>query len=211
MSHDSNAKCRLCRRAAEKLFLKGDRCATPKCSVVRRNYAPGAHANKGKKKNISEYGMQLAGKQKIKRTYGVTESQFRKHFKEGEGKSGFVGEILMARLEKRLDNVVYRLGLAASRTQARQLVAHGFVNVNGKKLDIPSFEVKLGDTVSIHTPKKARNYVKNMEAALLYKKDFPSWVQFKKESMEGKIVGNPTRDDIGINLDPQAVVEYYSR
>lgn len=210
MSHDSNAKCRLCRRATEKLFLKGDRCATPKCALVRRNYAPGVHTNKGKK-NISEYGMQLAGKQKIKRTYGVAERQFRKHFKEGDKKSGFAGEMLMARLEKRLDNVVYRLGLVASRNQARQLVSHGFVSVNGKKLDIPSFEVKLGDTISIHAPKKARTYVKNMETALSHKKDFPSWMQFKKESMEGKIIGNPTREDIGINLDPQVVVEYYSR
>ena len=164
--------------------MKGDRCATPKCALVQRNYAPGVHANKGKR-NVSEYGLQLAGKQKIKRSYGVSERQFRKHFEEGEGKSGFAGEMLMARLEKRLDNVVYRLGLAVSRAQARQLVAHGFISVNGKKLDIPSFEVKLGNIISIHTPKKVRKYVKNMETALAHKKDFPSWIQFKKESMEG--------------------------
>lgn len=212
MSQDSNAKCRLCRRAGEKLFLKGDRCATPKCAVVRKNYAPGVHSNKGKgKKNLSEYGAQLAGKQKIKRTYGITERQFRKHFEQGKGKHGLTGELLMARLEKRLDNVVYRTGLAVSRTQARQLVAHGFVKVNGKKMDIPSFEVKVGDTIAIHEPKKNKSYVKNIETVLAHKKDFPSWIQFQSSGLEGKIVSEPDKDDIGADLDPNVVVEYYSR
>lgn len=212
MSQDSNAKCRLCRRATEKLFLKGDRCASQKCAVARRNYAPGVHGNKGmKKKNVSEYGMQLAGKQKIKRTYGVTERQFKKHFEEGKGKHGLTGELLMARLEKRLDNVVYRIGLAASRTQARQLVVHGFVGVNGKKMDIPSFEVKAGDVVAVRAERKGKNYIKNIETLLAHKKDFPSWIQFNSDNLEGKIVGEPARDSIGMDFDPQVVVEYYSR
>jgi len=211
MARDINAKCRKCRRAGEKLFLKGDRCFTPKCGVVRRAYAPGAHGKKMTKGNKSEYGMQLAVKQRIKRIYGVLEKQFRKHFDEVRNKPGVVGDLLLARLERRLDNVVYRIGLAASRAQARQLVNHGLISLNGRKMSIPSAEVKIGDTVSINSYKKNKNYFKNLEQIIKNKKDFPGWISFDPEKIEGKITNNPTKNDVEINVDAQVVVEYYSR
>lgn len=211
MARSIDAKCRKCRRAGEKLFLKGDRCFGAKCGIVRRAYAPGVHGKKMTRGNKSEYGMQLAVKQKIKRIYGVLEKQFRKHFEEVEHKTGIVGDLLLARLERRLDNVVYRIGLAASRTQARQLVSHGLISVNGKKMDIPSAAVKIGDVVSINSFRKNKNYFKNLEQVIKNKKDFPAWISFDAAKLEGKITNNPTKDDVGINVDAQVVVEYYSR
>lgn len=211
MARSIDAKCRKCRRAGEKLFLKGDRCNTAKCAIVRRAYAPGAHGKKMVKGNKSEYGMQLAVKQKIKRIYGVLEKQFRNHFEEVQNKQGVVGDLLLARLERRLDNVVYRIGLANSRTQARQLVNHGLISLNGKKLDIPSAEIKVGDVVSINSFRKNKNYFKNLEQTFKNKKDFPAWIAVDVTKMEGKITNNPTKDDVGINVDAQVVVEYYSR
>jgi small subunit ribosomal protein S4 len=211
MARDINAKCRKCRRAGEKLFLKGDRCFTPKCGVARRAYAPGAHGKKMTKGNKSEYGMQLAVKQRIKRIYGVLEKQFRKHFEEVRNKPGVVGDLLLARLERRVDNVVYRIGLAASRAQARQLVNHGLISLNGRKMSIPSAEVRIGDTVSINSYKKNKNYFKNLEQIIKNKKDFPGWINFDTEKIEAKITNNPTKDDVEINVDAQVVVEYYSR
>ena len=210
MARSIDAKCRKCRRAGEKLFLKGDRCFSPKCGIVRRAYAPGVHGKKTTK-GSSEYGMQLAEKQKIKRIYGVMEKQFRKHFEEVKHKHGTAGDLLIARLEMRLDNVVYKLGLAGSRSQARQLVNHGLIAVNGKKLSIPSYAVKVGDVITVKQSKKEKNYFKNIEQVLKNKKDFPSWISFDMSKMEGKITGTPNKDEIGINVDPQIVVEYYSR
>lgn len=211
MARSIDAKCRKCRRAGEKLFLKGDRCFTPKCGVVRRAYAPGAHGKKMVKGNKSEYGMQLAIKQKIKRIYGVLEKQFRKHYEEVASKKGVVGDLLLERLERRLDNVVYRIGFASSRTQARQLVSHGLISLNGRKMSIPSAEVKISNVISINSYKKNKNYFKNLEQVIKNKKDFPAWISFDAEKMEGKVVNNPTKDDVGINVDAQVVVEYYSR
>lgn len=210
MARSIDPKCRKCRRAGEKLFLKGDRCFTPKCAIIKRAYAPGVH---GKKmvRNLSEYGMQLAVKQKIKRIYGVLEKQFRKHFEEVKNKQGVIGDLLIERLEKRLDNVVYRLGLAASRSQARQLVNHGLISVNKKKVSIPSFEVKLGDIISINGTKAGKTYFKNLEQVIKNKKDFPNWISFNPDRLEGSIIGRPKKEDIGINIDAQVVVEYYSR
>lgn len=210
MARNIDAKCRKCRRAGEKLFLKGDRCGGPKCGIVRRAYAPGVHGKKGSR-NLSEYGIQLSVKQKIKRIYGVLEKQFRNHFEEVAHKPGITGDLLLQRLEKRLDNVVYRMGLASSRTQARQLVNHGLINVNGKKMSIPSSEVRLGDIVSISDFKKEKKYFKNLDQIIKNKKDFPSWINFDAVKLEGKIVSNPVKDEIGINIDAQVVVEYYSR
>lgn len=210
MARDTNAKCRKCRRSKEKLFLKGDRCATPKCAIVRRAYAPGVHGKKGSRSQ-SEYGTQLAVKQKIKRIYGVLEDQFRHHFDEVKNKPGMTGDLLISRLERRLDNVVYRIGLAASRSQARQLVNHGLIAVNGRKVDIPSCEVKIGDVVSINKTKSERAYFKNLEQFIKNKKDFPKWINFDKTKLEGTVTGDPERDDVGINVDAQVVVEYYSR
>ena len=210
MARSIDAKCRRCRRAGEKLFLKGERCFTPKCAMIRRAYAPGVH---GKKvvRNLSEYGAQLAAKQKIKRIYGVLEKQFRKHFEEVKNKPGLTGDLLLSRLERRLDNAVYRLGLASSRSQARQLVNHGLIFVNGKKKTIPSSEVKVGQVISINQNKKEKNYFKNLYQFIKNKKDFPSWIAFDEKKMEGKITNLPTRADIGVDVEAQVVVEYYSR
>lgn len=210
MARSIDAKCRKCRRAGEKLFLKGDRCATPKCAIVRRASAPGVHGKKAAR-NLSEYGTQLAAKQKIKRIYGVLEKQFRKHFKEAQGKTGSTGDLLLSRLEMRLDNVVYRLGLANSRSQARQIVNHGLICVDGKKMTIPSYEARVGNIISINPVKQKKNYFVGMMQIIKNKKDFPVWISFDKKSLEGKIISLPTKNDVGINVDAQVVVEYYSR
>lgn len=210
MARDIQAKCRKCRRAGEKLFIKGDRCNGPKCAMVKRAYAPGVHGKKIKR-GLSEYGMQLATKQKIKRMYGVLEKQFRKHFEEVKGKKGITGDLLLARLEMRLDNVVYRMGLASSRSGARQLVNHGLISVEGKKVTIPSYETKIGQTIGLNKAKSERNYFKNIDQALKNKKDFPAWISFDADKKEGKVTGQPQRMDIGVNVDAQIIVEYYSR
>jgi small subunit ribosomal protein S4 len=210
MARNTDAKCRKCRRAMDKLFLKGDRCNTPKCGLVRRASIPGMHGKK-MKRNLSEFGMQLAVKQKIKRIYGILEKQIRKHFEEIKGKKGVSGDLLLERLEMRLDNVVYRIGFGNSRSQARQLVNHGWIRVNGKKVDIPSFKVKMGDTISFSENKLNKNYLKNIEQVLKNKKDFPGWISFDSKEYAGKVTGVPKRDEMGINIDAQVVVEYYSR
>lgn len=210
MARDTQAKCRKCRRAGEKLFLKGDRCGTPKCAMIKRAYAPGMHGKK-MTRGLSEYGLQLSTKQRVKRIYGILEKQFRKHFDEIKNKKGIAGDLLLARLEMRLDNVVYKMGLANSRPLARQLVNHGLISVNGRKNSIPSYEVKIGQTVGINPVKKDKNYFKNLEQVLKNKKDFPIWINFDAVKKEGSIVAVPERRDIGINVDAQVVVEYYSR
>lgn len=210
MARDINSKCKKCRRAGEKLFLKGDRCGSPKCAMVRKAYPPGIHG-KNMKRGVSEYGKQLAMKQKVKRIYGVMERQFRKHFDEVKHKSGATGDLLISRLEMRLDNVAYRLGFASSRALARQLVRHGALSVNGKKVDIPSFEIRVGDTVGISNSKRNNNYFKEQTAVIKNKKDFPSWIQFDNTKFEGKIIAVPGQQEAGGNIDPQLVVEYYSR
>lgn len=205
-----NAKCRKCRRAGEKLFLKGDRCLSPKCAVVRRPTVPGVHG-KNVSRNQSEYGHQLAVKQKVKRTYGVLEKQFRKHFEEISNKPGITGDLLLKRLEMRLDNVVYRIGFGSSRSQTRQLVNHGLISVNGKKVDIPSYETKPGDMISIYESKKGKNYFKNLDQALKNKKDFPAWISFDSQALEAKILHAPSRDEISTDIDAQVIVEHYSK
>lgn len=204
------SKCKRCRRAGDKLFLKGERCNSAKCAIAKRPYAPGAHG-KNISRGLSEYGKQLAMKQRIKRMYGVLEKQFRKHYEEISGKPGVTGDLLMARLEMRLDNVVKRMGFASSPSLARQLVTHGSFKVNGKKVNIPSFEVKIGDSISINELKKDNEFFKNQIQTLKNKKDFPKWIEFDQSRMEGKVVLMPTREDIGVHVDPQMVVESYSR
>lgn len=204
------SKCKRCRRAGEKLFLKGERCNSAKCAIARRPYAPGVHG-KSMSRGLSEFGKQLAMKQRIKRMYGVLEKQFRKHYEEIENKQGVTGDLLMTRLELRLDNVVRRMGFATSPIQARQLVTHGAFNVNGKKMTIPSAAMKVGDVVSVKESKKDNAYFKLQSQALASKKDFPRWIQFDQSRLEGKIVSLPTREDVGIHVDPQMVVESYSR
>ncbi len=211
MARDTQAQCRKCRRAMEKLFLKGDRCNGPKCAMIKRAYIPGVHGKKMSRGNRSEYGTQLSAKQKIKRIYGVMERQFRKHFDDVKNKKGVTGDLLLIRLETRLDNVVYRMGFASSRALARQLVNHGLIAINNKKVSIPSYEVKVGQTISIKSGKEQKNYFKNLDQVLKNKQDFPSWISFDNQKSEGKIISLPTRDEIGTNVDAQVVVEFYSR
>lgn len=212
MARSLDSKCKKCRRAGEKLFLKGDRCSSPKCAMIRKPYPPGAHGkNIRRRGGVSEYGRQLAMKQKIKRIYGVMERQFRKHFDEVRHKTGVIGNLLIARLEMRLDNVIYRMGFASSRSLARQLVRHGAFLVNGKKVDIPSYEVRVGDALSVSESKKNNKYFSSQIAIIKNKKDFPSWIQFDSSKIEGKIVSIPTPEEAGGDIDPQLVVEYYSR
>lgn len=210
MARDLSPKCKRCRRAGEKLFLKGDRCASVKCAMIKKAYAPGVH---GKKmgRGLSEYGKQLAMKQRIKRIYGILEKQFRKHFEDVQGKEGIVGNLLMIRLEMRLDNVVYRMGLASSRTAARQMVGHGLIKVNDRRLNIPSAIVKVGDSVKVSETKREKKYFKDLVSALKNKKDVPSWIALDVANFEGKILSTPDVANIGVNADPQMVVEYYSR
>jgi small subunit ribosomal protein S4 len=167
----------------------------------------------GKKmrRGSSEYGTQLAIKQKVKRIYGILERQFKKHFEEVKGKKGITGDLFLARLEMRLDNVVYRMGISPSRSGARQLVNHGLITVDGKKVTIPSYEVKIGQRVGIKTEKKGKNYFKNLGQTLKNKKDFPVWMSFDIQKAEAKIIGIPEKKNIGINVDAQIIVEYYSR
>lgn len=203
-------KCKLCRRAGEKLFLKGERCFSPKCAFVRKAYAPGVHG-KTVSRGQSEFGKQLAMKQRIKRIYGVLEKQFRKHYEDVSRRKGVTGDLLLARLEMRLDSVVYRLGFASSRALARQLVSHRAFRVNGKPLSTPSAEVKVGDEISIAQTKTGKEYFQNKQKEILNKKDVPKWLLLESASFSGKVVSMPTRTDIGIHVDPQAVVEYYSK
>ncbi|MDD3498151.1 MAG: 30S ribosomal protein S4 [Candidatus Moranbacteria bacterium] len=210
MATDLNPKCKKCRRAGEKLFLKGERCNTPKCGVIRKAYAPGMHGSK-MGRALSEYGKQLEMKQRIKRIYGVMERQFRKHFEEASRKQGVTGNLLMMRLEMRLDNVVFRLGLADSRKAARQIVGHGSIVLNGKKASIPSMKVKIGDVLGINVSKKDKRYFQERAKMMKRSKDIPSWIALDPSKIEGRILSEPDVESIGVNVDPQLVVEYYSR
>lgn len=203
-------KCKLCRRAGEKLFLKGERCFSPKCAMVRKAYAPGVHG-KTVSRGQSEFGKQLAMKQRIKRIYGVLEKQFRKHYEDVSRRKGVAGDLLLARLEMRLDSVVYRLGFAPSRALARQLVSHRAFRVNGKLLAVPSAEVRIGDVVSLAPTKANKEYFQKKKTEIVNKKDVPQWLELDSAAFSGKVLSVPTRTDIGIHVDPQAVVEYYSK
>lgn len=205
-----DSKCKLCRRAGEKLFLKGDRCLSPKCAMVRRPYAPGIHGH-NPSRGGSEFGRQLAMKQKIKRLYGVMERQFRHHFDEVRKSRGVTGDQLISRLERRLDNVIYRLGFAVSRSQAKQLVSHKMFEVNGKRVNIPSFEVRVNDTIVLKQNKKDKQFFKNQEEILKNKKDVPHWLALDADKQTGKVLALPAREDVGVRVDAQMVVEYYSK
>jgi len=208
MARYKDEQCRRCRREGQKLFLKGERCYTDKCSVTRRNYAPGQHGQK--KAKLSEYGTQLREKQKTKSFYGVGEKQFRGYFEMASNKKGITGENLLQILESRLDNVVYRLGFGASRAQARQLVTHGHIEVNGKKTDIASYLVKAGDVVAIREVRKDNPVVKeNIEANSV--RPLPEWLEVDKEKMSGKVVRLANREDIDLPVEEHLIVELYSK
>jgi len=208
MARYTDASCRLCRREGEKLFLKGERCYTNKCSITRRPYAPGQHGQQ--KKKVSEYGMQLREKQKARRFYGVLESQFRKYFGMAVNQKGITGENLLKILESRLDNVVYRLGLATSKPEARQLVTHAHYTLNGKKVNIPSILVNPGDVVAVTSKFKSSEKTKSI-VDIAGGKVVPKWLEFDAENLVGKIVSLPAREDIDLPVREHLIVELYSK
>lgn len=206
MSRYTDASCRLCRREGQKLFLKGERCYSTKCAIEKRNFPPGQHGQ-GRKKQ-SDYGLQLREKQKCKRFYGLQETQFRNLFDKADRKKGITGENLLILLETRLDNVVFRLGFAASRKEARQLVTHGHFTVNGKKVDIPSYEVKAGDVIAVKEKSASSPKFKEIKDMAI---TVPSWMTVDTEKLEGKVVTVPTRADIDTPVAEHLIVELYSK
>jgi small subunit ribosomal protein S4 len=204
-----DAVCRLCRRENVKLFLKGDRCLSDKCAINKRNYAPGLHGQRRRTK-LSEYGLQLREKQKVKRTYGLMESQFRSYFQKAARTQGVTGINLLVLLERRLDNVVYRMGFADSRAQARQLVRHGHMRVNGRKVNIPSFLIKQGDAVEPREKSRDLDVIRgNMEH--IGQKQIPEWLHVDATAMRGVVQTLPSRDDITMPIQEQLIVELYSK
>ena len=208
MSRYKDEQCRICRREGQKLFLKGSRCYTDKCSISRRNYAPGQNGQKRKK--LSEYGVQLREKQKTKAFYGVGEKQFRKYFEMAENKKGITGENLLQILESRLDNVVYRAGFGVSRAQARQLVNHGHFDVNGIKTDIASYLVKPGDVISVREIKKDSKIIKE-NAEVNAAKPIPEWLEKNNEKLEAKVIRLASREDVDLPVEEHLIVELYSK
>ena len=208
MARYTDASCRLCRREGQKLFLKGDRCYTDKCAVVSRSYPPGMHGQ-GRSKT-SEYGTQLREKQKAKRYYGLLESQFKSYFEMAERRAGQTGENLLSILETRLDNVVYRLGFAMSRAEARQLVSHGHFTVNGKKVNIPSFLVKPGMVISLRERSRSLDKIKNNVEANAFRQP-PKWLEYDANNMIAKVAALPTREDIDLPIEEHLIVELYSK
>ena len=208
MARYTDEQCRICRREGQKLFLKGSRCYSDKCSISRRNYAPGQHGQKRAK--LSEYGTQLREKQKTKSYYGVGEKQFRGYFEMASNKKGITGENLLQILESRFDNVVYRLGFGASRAQARQLVNHGQFAVNGQRVDIPSYLVKAGDVITVRENKKENGAIKaNIEANSA--RPVPAWLELNNETLSGKVVRLASREDVDIPVEEHLIVELYSK
>ncbi len=215
MARYTDAVCKLCRREGQKLFLKGERCLGPKCAIERRNYPPGIHGRRAAgRRKVSDYGMQLREKQKVRRIYGVMERQFRRYFKEAARRKGMTGVTLLTILERRLDNVVYRLGFADSRAQARQLVRHGHFEVvrkgKARKTDIPSFQVDPDDEIAVRQGSRSKPYFKE-RLQLLEQATPPAWLELNAAQMRGKVLREPTREDIEIPLNEQLIVEYYSR
>jgi len=208
MARYTGPVCRLCLREGVKLYLKGDRCYSEKCAIDRRNYAPGQHGQSRTK--ISGYGMQLREKQKVRRVYGILENQFRSYFEKADRQQGVTGENLLRILERRLDNVVYRLGFANSRAQARQLVRHNHFTLNGHKANIPSIQVKVGDVIQLKEKSKDIAVIKEI-IENLGQKTPPAWLELDKENLSGRVVALPTREDIDLPVQEHLIVELYSR
>ena len=208
MARYTGPACRLCRREGTKLFLKGERCMTGKCALDRRSTAPGQHGAANKK--VREYGMQLREKQKTKRYYGVLEKQFVNYYSEAERKTGMTGENLLVLLERRLDNVVYRMGLAESRRAARQMVLHAHFTLNGKKVDIPSISVKVGDVIAVKESSRDLAVIKALLENLA-SKITPKWLEVNKENGTAKVIALPAREDIDFDFNEQLIVELYSK
>jgi small subunit ribosomal protein S4 len=208
MARYTGPVCKLCRRENVQLMLKGARCMTDKCAVKRRPQAPGMHG--AKRKKVSDFGQQLREKQKARRIYGILERQFRKMYEDARRAEGATGENLLQLLEMRLDNVVYKLGYADSRKQARQLVRHGHFVVNGRKTDVPSFKTKVGDQIELRPASRQKEYFK-MVADVIGKKDVPAWLSQDASQMSGRVLTVPTRTEIDATVEEQLIVEYYSR
>ena len=208
MARIISPSCKICRREGQKLYLKGERCTAEgkKCAMDRRPVPPGQHGL-ARHKN-SEYGIQLREKQKVRRTYGILEKQFHGYYEKASRMKGVVGENMLALLEKRLDNVVYRMGIGAARAQSRQIVNHGLITVNGRVVDVPSYQTKVGDIISVKESKKKNAIFSALSGAEI---TMPKWVEFNTESLVGKIIANPQRDDIDMNITESLIIEKYSK
>ena len=209
MARYTGAVCRLCRREGTKLFLKGTKCTSDRCPLEKRNFPPGQHG-KDRKAKIVGYGLQLHEKQKAKRMYFTLEGQFREYYEKASRNPGITGELLIQQLERRLDNVAFRLGFAISRRQARQVVRHGHVTVNGKKVNIPSYQARVGDEISVREDSKQLDVVKNAVEFASHN-TAPSWVEVDREGLKGRLVSLPKREDINLPINEQLIVELYSK
>ena len=208
MARYTDAVCRLCRREGQKLFLKGEKCYTDKCPVARREYAPGQHGRARKK--MSEYGLQLREKQKARRIYGVLEKQFRNYFDKASKQSGVTGENLLAILESRLDNVVYRMGLGTSRAEARQLVRHGHITVNGRRVNIPSYLLSVNDVVALAEQSRGTKRIEEV-LDITSGRTVPNRLDFDRDKLTATVVGVPTKDDLDVEIQEHLIVELYSK
>ncbi|NWF52198.1 MAG: 30S ribosomal protein S4 [Nitrospirae bacterium] len=208
MARYTGPLCRICRREGEKLFLKGDRCYTEKCAIDRRKYPPGQHGQGYRK--LSDYGIQLREKQRVRKTYGLLERQFRRYFEEAERRKGITGEVLLQLLERRLDNIVYRMGFASNRRQARQFVNHGHFLVNGKKITLPTYEVKGGDVIEVAESGKNIHEITDSVVKAVHR-GIPAWVEVDSENMRGKVLHIPSREEIQLPVKEQLIVELYSK
>ena len=209
MARYVDAVCRLCRREAMKLFLKGERCYTEKCAIEKRNFPPGQHG-KSRRVKLAGYGVQLREKQKVKRLYGVLEDQFRRYFETADRQRGITGETLLQLLERRFDNVIYRLGLATSRSQARQMVRHGHFLINGRKVDVPSYSLRAGDVVTVRST-SATNASIQHAIEEVKGRGIPPWLEFDADKLSGRVASLPTRDQINLPVQEQLIVELYSK
>ena len=210
MARYTGPVCRLCRRDGTKLFLKGAKCFSEKCPIEKRNFPPGQHGQSRKVKKVVGYGLQLREKQKAKRIYFTLETQFRAYYQKAANKTGVTGELLLQQLETRLDNVVYRLGFAFSRRQARQIVRHGHIQVNGRKVNIPSFQCKVGDEIAIREGSKALTVLEDAKNFAAAQRSVP-WIDINRDNLSGKIVALPKSEDIQLPVNEQLIVELYSK
>ncbi|MDX9950844.1 MAG: 30S ribosomal protein S4 [Methylophilaceae bacterium] len=209
MARNLDPKCRQCRREGEKLFLKGEKCFTDKCAIEKRNFPPGQHGQR-RNQRLSDYGVQLREKQKVRRIYGVLESQFRSYYAEADRQKGITGENLLQLLECRLDNVAYRMGFGASRTEARQIVRHNSILVNGKRVNIPSYQVRPGDEIQVAEAAKSQLRIKGaLEAA--EQRGFPEWISVDVKALKGTFKAKPQRDELPATINESLVVELYSK
>ncbi|MDE3178820.1 MAG: 30S ribosomal protein S4 [Acidobacteriota bacterium] len=209
MARYRDAVCRLCRREGTKLFLKGTRCLTDKCAIEKRNFPPGQHGKSRRPKTVG-YGLQLREKQKVRRVYGILENQFRAYFEKAARTKGITGENLLAMLERRLDNTVYRLGLATSRAEARQLVRHSHIQVGGRTVNIPSFQTAPGQEIEVRDGSKQKPSIQRA-LDVTGSRSLPSWLEFDREKMKGRVISLPKREDVNFPIQEQMIVELYSK